>query len=332
MNLWPDAMRYRPLPRRLALAIIVLMLCLPAGASAQAPPTPIDAYWAQVEATQAAVTALSGVSPALRAERLAELAEPWQQITQVALEDGALIVVDHSALLRAMQAESPNLAQVEGILASLLAARDHWPPASHSSADLRSLASILQRAEFQVEPATPSALRVWWDDLIDRIDRFLAPLFPDAVDGGAAALVNWLLNIAGLVALAGLVAYALNELLKSLASEAHLRGVSGEGGAPLTADSAFQRAQDLAEGRDYRTAVRYLYLSTLLTLDERGLLRYDRSKTNREYLRSVAGQPALAATLREVIDVFDRVWYGFQPLDAASYARYETRVAELRQP
>jgi hypothetical protein len=37
---------------------------------------------------------------------------------------------------------------------------------------------------------------------------------------------------------------------------------------------------------DYRTAVRYLYLSLLLLLEEHGLLRYDRPLTDREYLQA----------------------------------------------
>ena len=94
---------------------------------------------------------------------------------------------------------------------------------------------------------------------------------------------------------------------------------------------ALKRAQNLSGAGDYRTAVRYLYLSSLLLLDERGLLRYNRSQTNREYLRSVAHLPKFAAILREVIDVFDRVWYGYQTLDEATYTQYAARVAELRQ-
>jgi hypothetical protein len=65
-------------------------------------------------------------------------------------------------------------------------------------------------------------------------------------------------------------------------------------------------------------------------LDERNLLRYDRSLTNREYLGSIADRPELAITLREVIDVFDRVWYGFQPLDEKAYNLYVAQVNELR--
>ena len=76
---------------------------------------------------------------------------------------------------------------------------------------------------------------------------------------------------------------------------------------PLTADAALQRAQTFSAGGDYRTAVRYLYLSTLLLLEERGLFRYDRSLTNREYLRRVAHDPTLSAILQDVVEVFDRV-------------------------
>jgi hypothetical protein len=66
-------------------------------------------------------------------------------------------------------------------------------------------------------------------------------------------------------------------------------------------------------------------------LEERQLVRYDRTQTNQEYLRSVAGQPELANTLRDVIDVFDRVWYGFQSLDERAFSHYASRVEQLRQ-
>jgi hypothetical protein len=74
-----------------------------------------------------------------------------------------------------------------------------------------------------------------------------------------------------------------------------------------------------------------LYLSSLLILDEQGLLRYDRSRTNREYLRSVSSQPQLAGSLRDVIDVFDRVWYGFDSVDEEAYRSYVKHVDELRE-
>ena len=72
-------------------------------------------------------------------------------------------------------------------------------------------------------------------------------------------------------------------------------------------------------------------LYVLKKLEERGILRYDRSQTNREYINSVAHSPRLAARLRGVVEVFDRVWYGYQPLDEATYDRYAEEVKDLRR-
>lgn len=336
MSTRADAARrteHREFLSRILLAVLLLGILSSRAAAEDTPPLAIEDYWRQVEATRAAVKELDerGATPGEQAARLAELAAQWEQIDRVALPDGAVVVTDHSALARTMRRTPPNLEAVDGALGAVLAVSEQWPAGLHDEADLQRLQSVLARAEFQTEPAEPSPVQTWWESLLDRLDRWLVRLFPDSADSQLGSALSWVLNIAGVVALAALLAYALRELLANLAAEAHVRAGDGDVGEVLTADSAFQRAQQLAEVRDYRTAVRYLYLSTLLALDERGVLRYDRTKTNREYLRAVSGQPALAATLREVIDVFDRVWYGYQPVDAATYARYQARVAELRQ-
>ena len=100
---------------------------------------------------------------------------------------------------------------------------------------------------------------------------------------------------------------------------------------PLTSETALARAQTLSESGDNRTAVRYLYLSSLLQMEERGLLRYDRSRTNQEYLRLVQSQPELADTLTDVVTVFDRVWYGYQPIDEETFIHYRNRVVALKR-
>src|SRR5438105_3325024 len=89
-------------------------------------------------------------------------------------------------------------------------------------------------------------------------------------------------------------------------------------------------AQQLAGMGDYRTAMRQLYLSTLLWLDEHAYLRYDRSLTNREYLRALAKAPALRDALQPVVEAFDRVWYGFAPISAPEFERYRNQVDAIR--
>src|SRR5262249_55824162 len=145
---------------------------------------------------------------------------------------------------------------------------------------------------------------------------------PAGNKAGAAQLVEPLVTALLLIFLAVLLVYALQSILADFAAEAVLASDAENAGEPLTADSALRRAQELSGGGDFRAAVRYLYLSTLLRLEEHGLLRYDRSLTNREYLKRVAHDPNLVAVLRDVVEVFDRVWYGYQPLDATAYQRY----------
>ncbi len=125
--------------------------------------------------------------------------------------------------------------------------------------------------------------------------------------------------------------YISRSLSRNLVREAQLAAEVDGGADVLSSRAAMQRAQTLSSQGDYRNAVRYLYLSSLLILDEQGLLRYDRSRTNREYLRSVSSQPQLAGSLRDVIDVFDRVWYGFESVDEEAYRSYVKHVDELRE-
>jgi hypothetical protein len=132
------------------------------------------------------------------------------------------------------------------------------------------------------------------------------------------------------IALALVLAYAMRSIVADFVAEQEA-DENGNGDEDMTSAAALKQAQALSAGGDYRTAVRYLYLSSLLLLEERGLLRYDRSLTNREYLRSVAHKPVLATIFRDVIEVFDRVWYGYRPLDEATYNQYEARVEELQR-
>lgn len=313
-------------------AALLALTAAPLHTRGQSQPTPIADYWLRIDETLAAVQRLNDLPRSQRQPALAALADQLLAIDQVALADGQVLAVDHSALARTMTASASNLDRVEAQLATLLAAQASWPEARHGAGDLAPLQTVLRRAEFQTNPKQSSRLSQWWQELLQRIEHWLARLLPESAVEGGVSVLNTALNLVGAAALLALLAFTANQLLTNLAAEAHMRADGGDGGPPLTADNAFRRAQELAEGQDYRTAVRFLYLSSLLTLDERGLLRYDRSKTNRETLRHLASQPTLALHLREVVDIFDRVWYGYQPLDAAAYERYQAHVMELRRP
>ncbi len=87
-------------------------------------------------------------------------------------------------------------------------------------------------------------------------------------------------------------------------------------------DSLFALAERQAREGDYRRAFRLVYLATLIALDTGGVLRFNRSRTNWEYLRALraSGRDDVYRALLPLTRDFDRVWYGFAPAGPSEYA------------
>jgi hypothetical protein len=241
-------------------------------------------------------------------------------IATVELPGGELMPVDHRWFVAALRASEPDLERVSTRLAALLGELEAWPPGAVAPDAFERLAAILSRPEFQPrqEPDLNPLLE-WLAELLD--------FLPDLPS------LPWLGNllvVGGLALLAAIVAYVAVGLWGSFAAQAEVEA-EGAGAEPLTAGQALSRSRERAMAGDYRTAVRLLYLSTLLLLEERKLLRYDRTLTNREYLRQVADNPSLVGALRPVVDTFDEVWYGEVEPDAGGYEAYARQVDRVRE-
>ena len=87
-------------------------------------------------------------------------------------------------------------------------------------------------------------------------------------------------------------------------------------------NSLLALAEQQAKLGDYRRAFRLVYLASLVALDTDGVLRFDRSKTNWEYLRALRayGRGDVYTALTPLTREFDQVWYGFAPTNASQYA------------
>lgn len=294
---------------------------------AQAPLT-VDDYWATLADLQPRIEALAALPEPEQAEARGALIEDLAEITAVSLPDGRITPVSQGHLQALLADASSDPADIAQLLQNQLDNRHHWPPPTTDQLDQETLQTILGRAEFRYEMLEPT----WWQRLWQRVQLwFWEQLLRLEVSTTAT---DWLglmvLIIASFLVLLVLL-YVLRHLRDNFAAEAR----SDLGDDPhldnITADTALQRAQESSSTGNYRQAVRYLYLSTLLLLEERDLLRYDRTLTNREYLNRLAHRPDLAAVLRDVVDVFDRVWYGFQPLSEGEYGRFADQVHALKQ-
>lgn len=149
---------------------------------------------------------------------------------------------------------------------------------------------------------------------------------PGSLPAGLSQFVLFVLAI-------GVVLAVLSYFARGLQIQRTASGdkAGDEDDVPVTSVQARERAAASETTRDYRAAMRYLYLSSLLRLDERGIIVYDPTLTNREHIRQVSGRPQVANSLRPVVNTFDRVWYGFAPLDQAQYEEFRHSVDRLMQ-
>lgn len=295
------------------------------GASA---PIPEEDYWTLVAQTQAEIRTMEGKPAEEVRLALDGLAGSWSQLSEVQRADGSVITVDSSFLVAALLAEPPDLERLDGLLGALLEAHESHPQAVFAPTDLDSLNVILSQPEFQwrTNPVNDWFQKMW-NKIAAWLDKFLQPLnISISIPGGGN-----IMTVIAVIVLLAVLAFVFRGLFTDLVKEAKGDGTDEDSDINLTAETAFRKAQNLSGQGDYRTAVRYLYLSSLLMMEERGILRYDRSRTNREYLRSVSEHPNLAKPLKTVVDVFDRTWYGFEPLDESTYKEYVNEVEELKE-
>ena len=146
--------------------------------------------------------------------------------------------------------------------------------------------------------------------LRDAIIRFLS-----GADERAAAIGRTLsLALAGTVVLAfaGLVYVLIRRHLRGRVRRqesisAGVRSFDLPVSGPLIAE-----ARTLAEAGNYREAFRLAYMASIAWLDETRVLRFDKSKTNWEYVRDLedGGLDAAVGQLRPLTLRFDEVIYG----------------------
>jgi hypothetical protein len=90
-----------------------------------------------------------------------------------------------------------------------------------------------------------------------------------------------------------------------------------------------ERADQLRAAGRIDAALVYLFGHRLLQLDRRHWIRLARGKTNRQYLRELAGRPELREPLRQTIDLFEMSFFGRYPVSEGQYDALRGRQGEF---
>jgi hypothetical protein len=206
----------------------------------------------------------------------------------------------------------------------------------------RELDDILARREFRarprgsdLDPRLPE-LPFWtwlrdhieraWERLLDwlrgqrrrQVGRPGEPLSASISEPAAWALA------AGATALLALLLYRAWRRRRASSSSSSTTAVSALPSSAAMPDALSQPvdawarfADEFARTGEWRLALRALYLRLLALLHERGAIRYERQRTNGDYVAALRG-PA-AEPFRRVTLSFDQAWYGNKPCERADY-------------
>jgi hypothetical protein len=130
----------------------------------------------------------------------------------------------------------------------------------------------------------------------------------------------WLILIACLVALAAMFALMAYQIRSVFSAGGRTRSAV-EGAAQRIRLSAAHReeAERRAAAGDYTEAVRFLFLSLVYRLDERGRVSFHKEYTNREYLELVGDRLHVRDALRVLVDALDDHWYAQRPCGRERY-------------
>ena len=187
----------------------------------------------------------------------------------------------------------------------------------------RELKDILSDPEYN-RAYGKTASQVAWDfmgrkigDFFNWIGRYLRIPF----GASAGRLVSFILAWAVVVAFVILVVKVIQRLTEAGRGGAAAALPGGENYDLPSAGPLIRQAAELARAGDYRGAFRCAYIASISYLDEIKALRFERSRTNWEYLRELkdGGRDEQVAELRPLTLDFDRKFYGSEPCDQRDY-------------
>jgi hypothetical protein len=82
-----------------------------------------------------------------------------------------------------------------------------------------------------------------------------------------------------------------------------------------------KQAVEKASGGAFREAVRFFFVSVLLQGHHHGWWMYNPEATNREHLARVGGPPDRLDALKQLIALYEKVWYGQEEAGQESFHR-----------
>jgi Domain of unknown function (DUF4129) len=170
----------------------------------------------------------------------------------------------------------------------------------------RTLDGILESGDYPQAKAPTLLERIWSDFL-----RWLLNSIVKAMPSGSSPSAIYLLELTVIAIPCGLLIWWFIRRL-----QVQRLGLSGDNAPHPSAPSAqgwqewLERGQSLGREGRWREAIHHVYWAAISCLESRRLWPADRTRTPREYLGLLNGNPETRADLSSLTRSFEHTWYG----------------------
>lgn len=228
---------------------------------------------------------------------------------------------------------------VSGGLFPLISYAQEFPADSTSiekrQIDPKTLEDYRSQKEYNYNPEKNTS--GWWDHfkawLLGVLKRFLETVFGYEVTSGFLNTLFYILIYGSLA----LFLFLLIMLFAKVPTRSFLSTHPNPQTVAITEEESLMQQEDLSElinkalaQKNYRLAIRYLYLKTLKQLSGKGYVQWEPQKTNDEYLKEITVKP-LKNHFLEITRIYDFVWYGNFSVDESGFVKIQQVFNTLEQ-
>lgn len=166
----------------------------------------------------------------------------------------------------------------------------------------------------------------WWDRLWYNISEFIGKLLGSVAESGALSFV--VITICILVVcflLMKLMGVDYRTVLGKKKIDTPEINIYTENVHEMNFDALISKA---LQNKDYRLAIRFLYLKNLKSLSDKEIITWNANKTNYSYQYEIKNNN-LRGKFLETTLIFDYVWYGEFPVEETRFSEISSRLNDF---
>lgn len=168
----------------------------------------------------------------------------------------------------------------------------------------------------------------WWNRILLAINNFINNLLGTIAESGMLSIVVLLIIVVVICLIVlKLIGVDYRTLLGKKELDKSDIDIYTENVHEMNFDALISNA---LRNKDYRLAVRFLYLKNLKQMSDKDIIEWSAHKTNYSYQYEIQNS-LLRSKFLETTLIFDYVWYGEFELDESKFTEVDSRMGDLNK-